>query len=188
MRWLSHRVLRILGWQFLGVLPDDPKMVIVGAPHTSNWDFVLFLAALHHWQMHVRFLGKHTLFRWPLGRLFRALGGIPVDRRRPEGVVRQVKEAFDREERLTLVIAPEGTRRAAPRWKSGFLEIAEQAGVRIVPAKIDARRRTITLGPPLAVGSGRKALMDELRVFFAEANGLHAEGAGPVRISGETES
>jgi len=188
MRWLSYRVMKTLGWTFLGEIPDIPKMVIIGAPHTSNWDFILFLAALHHYDIRVRFLGKHTLFRWPLGYLFRAIGGIAVDRTRPRGVVGQVRAAFDAEDRMILVIAPEGTRDAAPSWKSGFIEIAETAGVPMVLAGVDGPSRTLTIGPAVEVRGDRVAFMDRVRAFYIDKRGLRPGLKGPVRLGRETKS
>ncbi|HEY6636010.1 MAG TPA: 1-acyl-sn-glycerol-3-phosphate acyltransferase, partial [Acidimicrobiia bacterium] len=121
MRWLSLRVMRALGWTIVGSLPDVPKFVIIGAPHTSNWDFFLFLGTIQHFGIRVKFLGKLSLFRWPFGWMFRKVGGIPVDRTRGGGIVAQVKQAFADADELILVIAPEGTRGAAPHWKSGFV-------------------------------------------------------------------
>lgn len=185
MRWLCWRVATLMGWSFRGEVPPLPKMVVVGAPHTSNWDFFLFLAALHAYRIEVRFLAKHTLFRPPLGFLFRAVGGIPVDRSRPGGVVGQVMEVFAATDRMILVIAPEGTRNNAPRWKTGFLEIAERAGVPVVPASIDAGTKTITIGPPLELGRDRSRLMDRLRSFYQGKTGVRPRLQGPVRLIGE---
>ena len=107
MKWLAHRYLTLKGWSFEGELPDVPKMIVIGAPHTSNWDFILFLGALHHFRVRVQFIGKHTLFRWPFGWFFRALGGIPVDRSRPGGLVSQVADAMDATDQMILVMARE---------------------------------------------------------------------------------
>jgi len=186
VRWLSYRIFKALGWRVQGQLPDIPKMVIVGAPHTSNWDFFLFLAAIEHFSIKVRFLGKHTLFRWPFGFMFRKVGGIPVDRDRPGGIVRQVKAAFDAEERMILVVAPEGTRRAAPSWKSGFVEIAEGAGIPVVVAGVDGANKVISVTPPLEVGGDRSAFMDEVRLFLADKHGVNPKGKGPVVLARES--
>jgi 1-acyl-sn-glycerol-3-phosphate acyltransferase len=188
MRWLSYRVFKGLGWRIEGVIPDLPKMVIIGAPHTSNWDFFLFLAVIHHFHLKVRFLGKHTLFRWPFGFMFRAVGGIPVDRNRSGGIIGQVKREFDSEVRMTLVIAPEGTRSAAPQWKSGFVKIAEELHVPVVPAGVDSASKTVTIGPPLTVDGDRKGFMDRLRAFYADKNGVDPSGKGPVRLAREESS
>ena len=184
MKWLSHRVLTALGWEFLGEVPDVPKMVIIGAPHTSNWDFFLFLAALHHYRLSVNYLGKHTLFRWPFGFLFRRLGGIPVDRSRAGGVVGQVKQEFDQADQMILVLAPEGTRKAAPQWKSGFLEIATAAQVPIVLAGVNYPSKTVTIGPHYEATA--MGLMDAVRAFYADKVGRHPQGKGPVALRTES--
>lgn len=183
MRWLSYRIFRVFGWKFVGEIPDVPRMVIIGAPHTSNRDFFLFLAAIYHLRIDVRFLAKHTLFRWPFGFMYRKVGGIPVDRSKAGGVVAQVGKAFASEERMILVIAPEGTRGAAKRWKSGFLEIAAAAGVPVVCAGVDGPGRTLTLSEPMEVGEDRVAFMDRVRGFYADKPGLRPEHRSPVRLS-----
>ena len=185
MRWLSYKLFRALGWKVVGELPDVPKMVIIGAPHTSNWDFFLFLAVLHHFDIRVKYLGKHTLFRPPFGFMFRKLGGIPVDRSKAGGIVRQVKEAFDASEEMILVIAPEGTRRAARQWKSGVVEIADRTGVPVVFAGVDGARKTLTISEPHEVGGDRAGFMDRVRTFFADKPGIRPKGKGPVRLGSE---
>jgi 1-acyl-sn-glycerol-3-phosphate acyltransferase len=185
MTWLAEKWLLWRGWRFVGEMPDLDKMVIAGAPHTSNWDFVLFLGAIRHWRIEPRFIGKHTLFRWPFGYFFRRLGGIPVDRDKAGGVVGQVTAEFDRSKRMILVVAPEGTRKAAPHWKSGFVNIADAAGVPILPARVDYIDKEIVLGTPIRVSGDETALMDRLRIFFEEGVGKHPEGKGPVRLQAE---
>jgi 1-acyl-sn-glycerol-3-phosphate acyltransferase len=183
MRWLSYRIFTSLGWRIEGELPDVPKMVIIGAPHTSNWDFFLFLAALHHFRIKMRFLGKASLFRWPYGFMFRKVGGIPVDRSQSGGLVGQVKAAFDASDEMILVIAPEGTRHAADSWKSGFLEIAEGAEVPVVFAGVDGKHKLLVISPPYrVVGGDRRAFMDEVRAFYADKSGIDPKGKGPVRL------
>lgn len=185
MKWLAYRYLKARGWSFRGQLPDIPKMIVIGAPHTSNWDFILFLAALHHYRIKARYIGKHTLFRWPFGYFFRAVGGIPVDRSKPGGIVGQVAAAFDDAERMILVIAPEGTRRLAPFWKSGFLKIAEATGAPLVLAGVDYRRKQVAIGPTASYEGDPVAFMDLARDFYADKAGLHPELKGPVAVKGE---
>lgn len=185
MRWLSYRVMTLTGWKFVGEIPDIPKMVVIGAPHTSNWDFFLFLATLHRFDLKVRFLGKQSLFSWPFGWMFRKVGGIPVDRSKAGGIVKQVEAAFESEDELILVIAPEGTRKPAPRWKSGFVEIARQTGVPVVCAGVNSDRKTLTISDPYPVGDDEKAFMDGVRAFYSSMNGIRPEGKGPVQIAGE---
>lgn len=179
---LAHWVFRRLGWKFEGGLPDDPKMIVIGAPHTSNWDFLVFMAAMGAFDIRARYLGKHSLFRWPLGFFFRALGGIPVDRRKPGGVVGQVAEAFATSEEMTLVIAPEGTRSLAPRWKSGFLAMARAADVPVVPGVLDWGGKTLTLAPPIRIEDDVVAFMERIRQAYAGATGKRPELQGPIRV------
>lgn len=182
MRWLSARVFDLLGWKIEGQLPDVPKMVIVGAPHTSNWDFFLFLAVIHHLGIRVKFLGKASLFRKPFGWMFRKVGGIPVDRSKAVGLVGQVKKEFDTADEMILVIAPEGTRGAADNWKTGFIEIAEAADVPIVFAGIHAPDKTIHISDGHRVAGDRERLMDEVRAFYSKMVGVVATRTGPIRL------
>jgi 1-acyl-sn-glycerol-3-phosphate acyltransferase len=182
MKWLAYRYLRLRGWTFHGRIPDDPKLIAVGAPHTSNWDFIVFLAALHHWKMTVNYIGKHSLFRPPFGWFFRYTGGIPVDRSKPGGLVKQVAEAMDAARRMILVLAPEGTRSKAPRWKSGFLKIAEATGAPILLAAVDASRKELTIGPKLTYDGDAATFMESTRAFYADKEGFHPELKGPVTV------
>jgi 1-acyl-sn-glycerol-3-phosphate acyltransferase len=181
-----HWILRRLGWKFEGALPTDPKMIVIGAPHTSNWDFLIFMAAIDAYRMTPRYLGKHTLFRWPLRSLLLALGGIPVDRSRPGGVVAQVAEEFERQERLILVIAPEGTRRKTPHWKSGFAHIVEAARVPVVPGVLDFANKTLTLAPPIRYEGDTREFMDRIRTAYEQSSGLRPKWAGPIRLADES--
>lgn len=185
VKWLAEKYLKWRGWEFTGEIPDIPKFVAAGAPHTTNWDFFIFLAALRHYQIKVSFIGKHTLFRWPLGYLMRRWGGIPVDRSRPGGLVKQVVAAVEQADRMILVMAPEGTRKAAPYWKEGFLHIARAAGVPILLAYVDYPNRRAGFGPLITELDDTTEVMDQLRSFFADKQGRHPDGKGPVRLRSE---
>jgi 1-acyl-sn-glycerol-3-phosphate acyltransferase len=182
---LAEKWLKWRGWRFVGDLPDLDKMIIIGAPHTSNWDFIVYLAAISHWRMSPRYVGKHTLFRWPFGYFFRKFGGIPVDRTRPGGMVGQVVEEFEKSQRMILVMAPEGTRKAAPHWKSGFLRIAAEANVPIVPAYIHFPSKEVVLGSPIVFDGDEKKMMHRLRRIYAVGEGKDGQGKGPVRLKEE---
>lgn len=182
MRWLAYRVLRLLGWRFEGEIPPDPKFIAVGAPHTSNWDFVVFLAALHHFGLRARFLAKRGVFRWPFGYVFRALGGIPVGGPEPGGAVPDAVAIFERSEEMILVIAPEGARAWVPHWRTGFLAIAEAAEVPIVLAGLDYPKRTVTIGPVLHYRGDPDSLIRAAREFYRAKRGLHPGWEGPVAL------
>ena len=142
--------LRLWGWRIEGVMPALPKFVVIVAPHTSNWDFVLGILGKFALDLDGHWLGKHTLFRGPFGTFMRALGGEPVDRSQPGDVVEQVAARIRAADRYVLGLSPEGTRRARP-WKTGFHRIACAAGVPVVPAWLDYDRRVIGIGAPVTM-------------------------------------
>lgn len=142
--------LRYSGWRIDGEVPDMARAVVAVAPHSSNWDFVHAVAAVFALGLRVSFIGKHTLFRGPLGRFLTWLGGIPVDRARPDGVVEAVQGHFAGGGPLWFGVAPEGTRRTGAPFKSGFYRVAKAAAVPIVPVYFDYRRRVIGILPPRA--------------------------------------
>ena len=143
-RW----ILRLLGWTVEGVIPNQPKLVIIAAPHTSNWDFVVGIAAKLALRLQVLWFGKDSLFRGPLGVIMRSLGGMPVDRSSASDVVSQIVAEFSRHERLILALAPEGTRKRVERWRSGFYHIAHGARVPVVPVALNWGARAIQIGQP----------------------------------------
>jgi len=157
---------RLRGWKLVGSRPDLRKCVIVGAPHTSNWDFIFFLGATHSYGIRPSFLGKHSLFRWPLRRFMLDMGGVPVDRSASRNYVEQVAAEFARRDDMMLVIAPEGTRSPVPRWRSGFYHIALASGVPIVPAWVDNARMEGGLGPPIWPTGDYAADMARIAAFY----------------------
>ncbi|MEO7513856.1 MAG: lysophospholipid acyltransferase family protein [Gemmatimonadaceae bacterium] len=140
--------LRMLGWRVTGNFPDLPRMVVIVAPHTSNWDFVAGFAAYLAMNLEASWFGKHTLFHWPMGGILRQFGGIPIERagESAAGVVEQQVAEFGRRQRMVLALTPEGTRRKVLEWKSGFYRIAVQAGVPIVPVAMDYATRRVIIG------------------------------------------
>lgn len=161
-------VLRLLGWRVEGALPDLPKFLIIAAPHSSNWDFPIGIAAVFVLRLDIHFVGKAELFRGPLGVLMRRLGGLPVDRHRPEGVVEQLVAKFAQRRTLLLAMAPEGTRKPVQRWKSGFYRVALGAGVPIVPGYFDNARKRVGFGPLFVPTGDAEADIAKLRAFYAE--------------------
>ncbi len=148
MRWMMIGLMRLTGWKFTGEgFPAARKFVLIVAPHTSNWDFPVGIMAMYALGIRGTFLGKDTLFRFPLGILMRFLGGFPVDRSARSDVVTQTCELVARLDKVIIVLSPEGTRKYTPRWRSGFYWIARQAGIPILPVAFDFSRRAIHVFP-----------------------------------------
>jgi 1-acyl-sn-glycerol-3-phosphate acyltransferase len=146
-RTLGRLVLRLMRFRIVGELPPVRRCVMIAAPHTSNWDFVLGVAAMLALRLRVSWLGKHTIFRFPVAGLLRFWGGLPIDRGSAEGVVEAVAQRLRTADQLYLALSPEGTRRKVERWKSGFYRIARAADVPIFMVAFDYQRRQVELGP-----------------------------------------
>jgi 1-acyl-sn-glycerol-3-phosphate acyltransferase len=173
-RGFGRALLGLLRWRVAGEVPDLPRFVVAVGPHTSNWDFVVGAAAMFALDLRLSFLGKHTLFRGPFAAVLRWMGGIPVDRTSPHGVVAESVTAFLREPRRILAIAPEGTRRKGAGIRSGFLHIARGAGVPVMIATLDYRTRCVTLGPTFMPGEDVEADVERVRRAFAAVRGKRA--------------
>lgn len=178
-RALGALVLRVMGWRFEGEVPDLPKVVTVVAPHTSNWDFVVGLAADLALDLRVRFIGKDTLFKPPLGWLMRWAGGIPVNRAAPEGVIEASAQSFRDEAQLFLAIAPEGTRRRVERWKTGFWRIARAAGVPVWTVALDWGRRVVRLDPTFLTSTDLEADLVAIQARFSPEMARRPENYAP---------
>lgn len=170
-RWFWRAVFRMAGWDVEGQIPNLSKFVIIGAPHTSNWDFPVAMAFVLAVGLDAHWIGKHTLFRWPFGGFMRWLGGTPVVRSEQRGVVDQVVEQFEDHERMVFGLSPEGTRKRVERWKTGFYHIALGAGVPILPGYFDYPRKMIGFGAPLMPTGDLEADIETLKAFYAPFRG-----------------
>ncbi|HSD66491.1 MAG TPA: lysophospholipid acyltransferase family protein [Vicinamibacteria bacterium] len=172
---LGRFMMGIRGWRVEGEIPDIPKMVLIVAPHTSNWDFLTGLWVKLALRMGARFVGKHTLFRGPLGVVMRWLGGVPVNRSAAVGFAEETARVMRQSERMTLVIAPEGTRRHTDRWKSGFYRIAVAAEVPILLAGFDYPRKVVFFGPLLRPTGDYETDLAEIRSHYDAGMALKPE-------------
>ncbi len=164
---LGRGWLRLAGWRVEGNVPDLARCVVAVAPHSSNWDFVHAVAAVFALGLRISFIGKHTLFRGSLGTFMRWLGGMPVDRSRPNGLVEDMVEAFAHAGPLWLAIAPEGTRTRVEGFKSGFYRIALAARVPILPVAINYRSRSIILLPAVVAQAEVERGVGQMQTLFA---------------------
>jgi 1-acyl-sn-glycerol-3-phosphate acyltransferase len=170
------------GWQVHIQQPPPARCVIVGAPHTSGWDLPLTLLLMLVAGLRLRWIGKDTLFRGPIGWLLLRLGGIPVNRRSRENFVEQMVAAFRANEELMIAILPEGTRRNAQYWKTGFYYIALGGGVPIVLGYADYRRRVVGLGPVFHPTGDIQADFAIIRAFYTGITGKHPERQGTIQL------
>lgn len=182
LSWIARKIFIITGWTMVGEVPNIRKAVFIAAPHTSNWDGLWLLIYKFAIKVDVRFLAKDTLFWWPLGPLLRSMGAMPIDRSNAAAIVPQLVGAFASEEQLFLALAPEGTRKRMPFWKSGFYRIAEAANVPIVLAFIDYEKRQMGIGPVLPLGISMEQTLEELRKFYAPHVGRRPELQSPIEF------
>lgn len=179
---LWHAILRLLGWRIDLRLPAESKFVLIVAPHTSNWDFILGI--LTGWAIGIprpRWVGKDSLFKPPFGWIFYAWGGIPVDRSRSSNFVEQVAARFGDEEVFLLGLAPEGTRRRTGYWRTGFYYIALRAQVPIVMGYLDYATKTVGTGPVLHPTGDIHADFETIRAFYSTIQGKHPELHSEIR-------
>ena len=174
LRSFGRALLRIMGWQVTGEIPDLPKFVVAVAPHTSNWDFAVGIATMFALDLKITFIGKHTLFRWPVAGFMRWLGGVPVDRTSSHGVVSDTVGAIDGAAQSVVAIAPQGTRARGARFKSGFLHIAKGARVPVVLATLDYAARCVRFGPMFEPGDDVDADLRRVVDFFANVRGKNS--------------
>jgi len=179
---ISKWILNALGWTVQAELPDLNKYVIIAAPHTSNWDFPLGILAGKAMKLDPHWMGKHTLFKWPFGWLFRALGGIPIDRDSGKDYITQLADLFEKSDRLVLALAPEGTRSKTDHWKTGFHRISRTANVPIVLAYLDWGHKQVGLGDMIYPCEDIDADFDRIREFYEDRIGKNPEKKSSIQI------
>lgn len=179
--------MRFFGWDFSGHKKEGKKFLLIAAPHTSNWDVPFMLAATFCYRVKISWMGKHTLFKKPFGTFMRAVGGIPIDRNNPHGIVEQAVEAFNKSERLVLSIAAPATREKKDYWKSGFYWIAYKAQVPIVCGFLDYKRKLAGIGPHFIPTGDIKKDMDKIREFYKDIKGKYPENQSRIKLREEEE-
>ncbi|MCA0456905.1 MAG: lysophospholipid acyltransferase family protein [Chloroflexi bacterium] len=178
--WLARFIFWVVGWKVTGKVPNFPKMLLIGVPHTSNWDGAIFYVFSLAIRTHIKFIGKHTLFKFPFGGLMRFAGGIPVNRSTTLNAVDQIVDQFNQHERMAVIVAPEGTRSLTKHWKTGFYYIALKAQVPIVLGYVDYSRKEVGLGPNFMPTGNIVEDFKIIQAFYADKVGRHPEKQGPV--------
>ncbi|MBU1250777.1 MAG: 1-acyl-sn-glycerol-3-phosphate acyltransferase [Actinobacteria bacterium] len=184
-RLVARAFWAVSRWKLVSEPAPDRPTVLVGAPHTSNWDFVFMLAIAWRLDLHFRWLGKKSLFRGWRGPIMRRLGGIPVDRDAPALVVSEVLERIRSGDVFGLVVTPDGTRKGHSHWKSGFYRIAREADLPVTLGYVDRTTMTTGLGPTIELTGDVPHDMDRIRAFFADKSGARPEHRVEPRLRDE---
>lgn len=175
-RWICSAYLKIAGWKIEGDWPRDiPKLVLIAAPHTSNWDGVNMLAAAGYYRIPLKWMGKRELVQGPFGGVVRWLGCVPVDRRGGVDLVKQMQDAFAKTKTITLAVPPEGTRAAVNEWKTGFYYIALAAGAPLIMSVLDYGARTIRLSGSFTPTGDYARDLPLIKSHYDGAEGLRGE-------------
>ena len=185
-RNLARLLLRLARWRTVGSVPQ--RAVLVGAPHTSNWDWVLTMLLAWDNDIQIKLLVKQEFFKGPLAPILRATGAIAIDRSAPAETINRLMAEAEGDEPFVLGLAAEGTRSRGEYWKSGFYRIAQQTGLPITLAFLDGPSRTVGWGPTFSPTGDVGADMDRIREFYADKTGLRPEGFTPPRLRDETGS
>ena len=181
-RTIAKGILRLIGWKTVGESPDTPKYVMVGYPHTSNWDVPIGLLIFIALGVRLHWVGKHTLFKQPFGWFIKKIGGIPVNRSTTKNFVQQVVEIFENTEELILAVSPEGTRKKTDFWRTGFYYIAAGANVPIATAFLDYSKKTGGFGPLVKPSGDIEADFKTIKNFYSDIQGRHPETMAPIRM------
>jgi 1-acyl-sn-glycerol-3-phosphate acyltransferase len=182
LQLVARFILKLIGWRLEGGFPNLSKYILIGAPHTTNWDFPLGLLLMWATGRRYHFLGKDSLFRPPHGWIFRGLGGIPVYRHRRSNFVSQIVEVLNNASDLIIVISPEGTRKKSPYWKTGFYYMALGAKIPIVTAYLDYEHKAVGFGPLIHPTGDIQADFAIIRAFYGNIRGKYPEKQGPIEI------
>ena len=183
---LAQTVMHLSRWTFAPEFPLPDRCLVIGAPHTSNWDGFYMVMAMWAVERPVSFLVKKNLTDVPVvGSFVKAIGGIPVDREHPGHLVDRIISLAESQDHFVLVITPKGTRSVRPYWKSGFYRIAMEADLPIVPGFIDGARRRYGWGEPMRLTGNRRNDMDKIRDFYSGLVGIHPENTCVPRLRDE---
>ena len=174
-RWFGRTFYRAIGWNLEGKIADAQRVMVVAAPHTSNWDFVYGICVILGINARVRWLGKHSIFKFGVAWFFRWLGGIPVNRAKPDAVMGYVDKAVKKDNGLIIVVAPEGTRKKATKWKTGFLRIAKKNNCVIQLGALDFGNKRIVLGDVFEPTGDNEADIAAIIEYYRQFKGRYPD-------------
>ena len=178
LQFLGKLVLSVFGWKVKGSISEDfsnQKLVVIVAPHTSNWDGIFGVATVAGLDAKITFIGKHTAFRYGLGAFLRYMGGIPVDRSKPGGIIRDAIDQIKKIDGSLIAMSPEGTRSKVKEWKTGFLRIAKELNTNIIPASLDFAKKEILLGKAFVPSGNNEEDIRALKEYYSVFTAKHPE-------------
>ena len=171
VRWIGRVMLLLMGWRIVGEIPKVPKGILIGAPHTTNWDLPLAIAMRFATGLRYSWMMKAEAFREPFGTLWRALGGVAIDRKAAKDAPSQMADWFNSQDKAFLGITPEGTRSKVERWKTGYLRIAQAADVPVIVVGVDGANRELRFDRtfPLTgdIEADNEAIRDYVRTHYS---------------------
>lgn len=175
VRWLGKFLMKISGWKTIGQLPKDQRVVLIAGPHTSNWDFVLAMSLILSLDVRIHWVGKHSIFKKGFRRLFKKMGGIPVNRVNPQALKTEIYNITERYRGFIIAISPEGTRKKVERLKSGFLRIANETNSKIMMVGVDFSNKTIEFGDFFSPSGDMDKDLKFIKDYFGNFTGKHPE-------------
>ena len=167
-RLIGKTYMKFLGFKAVGEIPTEAKFITLAVPHTTNWDLPNMLFYCFSTDQRISFMMKASVFRWPFGGFFRAMGGIPIDRSKKNDTVAQMVKAFEESDYLNVVIPPEGTRGRRDYWKTGFYYIALEANIPIVLGFLDYARKEVGYGPVLHPTGDIEKDFEKIAAYYKE--------------------
>ena len=175
LRKIARFGINISGWTIKGKVPDEERIVIIAAPHTSNWDFILAMLTIFGLNIKVRWLGKNSIFKPGFKLFFEWLGGIPVYRDDPSTLIEKVVNIVKKEKSIVIAMTPEGTRKKVKRWKTGFLRIAKQTQSKILLISIDAPTKSIEIGKIFNPSGNSEEDLAYIQNYYSAFRGINPQ-------------
>jgi len=167
LSYICRKIFKAIGWQVVGKIPENKNIMVAVGPHTSNWDFVVGMLFVFGWDARINWIGKHSIFKPGVNRLFRKVGGIPVNRSAPETLMEDIRKVTDEYKNYILAIAPEGTRKKVDKLKSGFIRISNQLQCDIMLAGLDFKRKMIVINEHFHPSGNLDMDVSAVREYFA---------------------
>ena len=188
MKLISRLILKLIGWKLDERVPETQRYVMIGYPHTSNWDFILGMLAKWGMDLPINWVAKHSMFWGPFKPIFMAMGGVPLNREKTTGFIQKNIELFAQRERFILGLMPEGTRSKTDHWKTGFYHIAHGANVPIALAYMDYKNKVIGVGDVMLTSGDIHADLETIKEFYKDKIGYKPEKQSAISIAAKNAS